>query len=162
MFLKATGQGSADLDRKDVDEFRAAIDPLAAAGKLGALLAQFPGQLQERAGLARLSRLAADAFHGLPVAVELRHRSFSDDPAETLQLLGRIGAALVQIDEPKFRFSIRQNRSPNVKTFYYMRLHGRNAAQWWKHDKSEDRYNYLYSAEELEPFVEAAKKRRAR
>ncbi len=38
-----------------------------------------------------------------------------------------------------------------------MRLHGRNAAQWWKHDKSEDRYNYLYSARELQPFVETAK-----
>ena len=37
-----------------------------------------------------------------------------------------------------------------------MRLHGRNAAQWWTHEKSEDRYNYLYSASELEPIVEAA------
>jgi len=37
-----------------------------------------------------------------------------------------------------------------------MRLHGRNAAQWWTHDKSEDRYNYLYSSSELEPIVEAA------
>ena len=37
-----------------------------------------------------------------------------------------------------------------------MRLHGRNAAQWWKHEKSEDRYNYLYSAAELEPFAEVA------
>ena len=41
--------------------------------------------------------------------------------------------------------------------FYYLRLHGRNAARWWKHDASEDRYNYLYTAEELEPFAEAAK-----
>ena len=61
----------------------------------------------------------------------------------------------MQIDEPKFRFSIRQDLVPNVKSFYYMRLHGRNAAQWWKHEKSEDRYNYLYSSSELEPFVEA-------
>ena len=37
-----------------------------------------------------------------------------------------------------------------------MRLHGRNAAQWWRHDKSEDRYNYLYSGEELEEFSEVA------
>ena len=35
-----------------------------------------------------------------------------------------------------------------------MRLHGRNAAQWWTHDKAEDRYNYLYSAGELSEFVE--------
>ena len=37
-----------------------------------------------------------------------------------------------------------------------MRLHGRNAAQWWKHDQSEDRYNYLYTDSELDPIVEAA------
>jgi uncharacterized protein YecE (DUF72 family) len=37
-----------------------------------------------------------------------------------------------------------------------MRLHGRNAAQWWRHDKSEDRYNYLYTSAELKPFVETA------
>ena len=62
----------------------------------------------------------------------------------------------MQIDEPKFRFSIRQNYLPNVQGFYYMRLHGRNAAQWWRHDKSEDRYNYLYSADELKEFTETA------
>ncbi len=37
-----------------------------------------------------------------------------------------------------------------------MRLHGRNAAKWWRHDKSEDRYNYLYSADELKEFSETA------
>jgi uncharacterized protein YecE (DUF72 family) len=37
-----------------------------------------------------------------------------------------------------------------------MRLHGRNFAQWWRHDKSEDRYNYLYSAAELKEFAETA------
>jgi len=37
-----------------------------------------------------------------------------------------------------------------------MRLHGRNAAKWWRHDTSEDRYDYLYSADELKPFSETA------
>jgi uncharacterized protein YecE (DUF72 family) len=73
-----------------------------------------------------------------------------------MALLNDASAAWVQIDEPKFRFSIRQNRLPNVKGFYYMRLHGRNAAQWWKHDKSEDRYNYLYNADELKEISETA------
>ena len=41
-----------------------------------------------------------------------------------------------------------------------MRLHGRNAAQWWKHDKAEDRYNYLYSADELKPISETAESAR--
>jgi uncharacterized protein YecE (DUF72 family) len=38
-----------------------------------------------------------------------------------------------------------------------MRLHGRNAAQWWDHAQSEDRYNYLYSVDELSPFGEKAR-----
>jgi uncharacterized protein YecE (DUF72 family) len=45
---------------------------------------------------------------------------------------------------------------PNVKGFYYMRLHGRNAANWWKHEHPEDRYNYLYSPGELQEFTEVA------
>jgi uncharacterized protein YecE (DUF72 family) len=75
---------------------------------------------------------------------------------ETLALLNGFRAAWVQIDEPKFAFSIRQNHLPNVDGFYYMRLHGRNAAQWWRHEKSEDRYNYLYTADELKDFTETA------
>jgi uncharacterized protein YecE (DUF72 family) len=156
MFLKATGKDPAELGPGDVDEFRAAIEPLAAAGKLGPLLAQFPASFKNEPDARGYLEWLLQAFTDYPLAVELRHRSFSDDPAETLQLLGEHGAALVQIDEPKFRFSIRQDRLANVKTFYYMRLHGRNAEQWWKHEKSEDRYNYLYSAAELEPFVDAA------
>ena len=88
--------------------------------------------------------------------MELRHRSWSDALAATLTLLDEFGAAWVQIDEPKFHFSIQQNYLPNVRGFYYMRLHGRNAAQWWRHEKAEDRYNYLYSADELKEFVETA------
>jgi uncharacterized protein YecE (DUF72 family) len=157
MFLKATGQDPADLDRNDVDLFRAAIDPLARAGKLGPLLAQFPASFKNEPASRDYLAWLLDAFKDYQLAVELRHRSFSDDPVETLQLLGEHGAALVQIDEPKFRFSISQNRLANVKTFYYMRLHGRNAAQWWSHEKSEDRYNYLYSESELDPMVDAVK-----
>jgi uncharacterized protein YecE (DUF72 family) len=146
----------AQVTDSDIDDFRAGIDPLASAGRLGALLAQFPPSFKNEAAsrdyLAGLLR----AFGDYPTAVELRHRSWSDAIGETLALLNGFGSALVQIDEPKFRFSIRQNYLPNVKGFYYMRLHGRNAAQWWRHDASEDRYNYLYSAAELREFSEIA------
>ena len=152
--MKATGMDPADLDRRDVDEFRAAIDPLARDGKLGALLAQFPASFKNEPSSRAYLEWLLRAFKEYALAVELRHRSFSEDPAEAMQLLSEYGAALVQIDEPKFRDSIRQNRRPNVKTMYYMRLHGRNAAQWWSHEKSEDRYNYLYSAAGLDPIVE--------
>lgn len=156
MFQEATGGDPWSLSRQDADEFRRAIDPIASAGKLGALLAQFPASFKNDPDSRGYLEWLLESFREFPVAVELRHRSWSDDPLDTLQLLDAFGAAWTQIDEPKFRFSIRQTLLPNVKTFYYLRLHGRNAAQWWKHDKSEDRYNYLYSAEELEPFAEAA------
>jgi uncharacterized protein YecE (DUF72 family) len=37
-----------------------------------------------------------------------------------------------------------------------MRLHGRNAEKWWRHEKSEERYDYLYSAGELKEFSDTA------
>jgi len=148
-------------NQADLDQFRAGIEPLAASGKLGALLAQFPASFKDtpaaRGSLQQLLR----AFGGYRVAVELRHRSWSDRIGDTLALLNEQRAAWVQIDEPKFRFSIRQNYLPNVDGFYYMRLHGRNAAAWWKHERSEDRYNYMYSAEELTEFSETAQAARA-
>ena len=127
------------------------------AGKLGALLAQFPPSFKNSAASRDYLTQLLTAFKGYPIAVELRHRSWSDAVGDTLALLNAFQAAWVQIDEPKFRFSIRQNALPNVTGFYYMRLHGRNAAQWWRHDKSEDRYNYLYSNDELKEFSETAK-----
>ena len=146
----------SEVTESDIDDFRSGIEPLADAGKLGALLAQFPPSFKDtpaaRDYLARLLH----AFRAYPVAVELRHRTWSDAIGDTLAMLNGFGAAWVQIDEPKFRFSIRQNYLPNVRSFYYMRLHGRNVAQWWRHDKTEDRYNYLYSAKELEEFADVA------
>lgn len=146
----------AQVTQSDIDEFRSGIDPLTRAGRLGALLAQFPPSFKDSAASRDYLTQLLRAFGDYPVAVELRHRSWSDAIGDTLSMLNAFGAAWVQIDEPKFRFSIRQNYLPNVSSFYYMRLHGRNAAAWWRHEKSEDRYNYLYSAEELSEFSEVA------
>lgn len=158
MFHEATGADPHDLGKADVDAFRKAIDPLASAGKLGALLAQFPASFKNDANSRGYLEWLLKGFSDYELAVELRHRSWSDDPKPTLQILSAYGAALAQIDEPKFKDSIRQDiKGPNLETFSYLRLHGRNAAQWWKHDKSEDRYNYLYTAKELEPFADAVK-----
>lgn len=159
------GRGRTDGQRglpepspEDFDLFRAAIDPVSEAGRMGALLVQFPASFHSDDGTRDyLSRLLK-AFKDYPLAVELRHRTWSDAAEETSELLQAFDAALVQIDEPKFRFSIRQDRLPNVRSCYYVRLHGRNAAQWWKHDSPDDRYNYLYSEQELEPVAETARK----
>jgi uncharacterized protein YecE (DUF72 family) len=145
----------------DVDAFKRGIEPLAAGDRLGPLLAQFPASFKDTPEARAYVEWLLSTFRDYRVAVELRHRSWSDAGEPLLALLDAFGAAWVQIDEPKFRLSIRQNLLPNVKGLYYMRLHGRNAAQWWEHEKSEDRYNYLYSEAELKPIAEAVKTARA-
>jgi uncharacterized protein YecE (DUF72 family) len=160
MFLKATGRDPFELGRADVDEFRAGLEPIAAAGKLGALLAQFPPSFTREPDTEEYLRWLLAAFRDYPTAVELRHRSWSDDQPRTVALLDEFGAAWAQIDEPKFRLSIRQSFRPNAPGLYYMRLHGRNAQQWWTHERSEDRYDYLYSGDELKPFAETAQEAR--
>ena len=150
-----------EVTEHDLDVFRAGIEPLATSGRLGALLAQFPPSFKDtpaaRDYLSHLLRFFGD----YPVAVELRHRSWSDAIGSTLELLNAFGAAWTQIDEPKFRFSIRQNWLPNVTGFYYMRLHGRNATQWWRPTSRDERYNYLYSADELREFADVVGAARA-
>ena len=145
--------GVPRLDVEAIDEYRRGVEPLASAGKIGALLAQFPPSFKQTTESQDYLDALLERLRGYPMAVELRHRSWSDDFSSTLSLLNAHDAALAQIDEPKFKVSIRQNQLPNISGFYYMRLHGRNAEQWWKHDKSEDRYNYEYSADELKPFA---------
>jgi uncharacterized protein YecE (DUF72 family) len=144
-------------DRADVDEFRAGLDPLAMGGKLGAVLVQFPAGFHADAATTEYLSHLLETFRHYPLAVELRHRSWSDARDKTLSLLDESGAAWVQIDEPKFRTSIRQDLAPNSERFYYARLHGRNAAQWWSPDAPEERYNYLYSPDELRPFADVAR-----
>jgi uncharacterized protein YecE (DUF72 family) len=100
-----------------------------------------------------------DAFSSYPLAVELRHRSWSDDAGDTRARLAARRAAWVLIDEPKFDSSIQQSWSQDTgaSDLMYVRLHGRNAAKWWNHDESEDRYDYLYSPGELRPIAQATK-----
>ena len=148
--------GLAGVTAADVGVFKDALEPLAAAGRLGALLAQFPPSFHDTPANREYLDWLLATFAGFNVAVELRHKTWSDRAAETLGLLDRHRAAWTQIDEPKFRFSIRQNWLPNQESFAYMRLHGRNAAKWWRHDATEDRYDYLYSVEELRPIAETA------
>lgn len=141
-----------EANQADIDEFRRGIEPIASAGKLGVLLAQFPASFHDapasRLHLAALLR----AFHDYPMAVELRHRTWSDNSDDTRRLLDAFGAAWVWIDEPKFKDSVRQP-DPQAGAFLYARLHGRNAKAWWR-GSNDERYNYLYSDGELEPIVE--------
>ena len=80
MFAKATGADSTALGDTDVNEFRRALDPLAEAGKLGALLAQFPASFKNEGNNRGYLEWLLAAFKDYQLAVELRHKSFSDDP----------------------------------------------------------------------------------
>jgi uncharacterized protein YecE (DUF72 family) len=150
----------SSVTQADVDTFKGGIEPLAAAGKLGPLLIQFPSGFQRSPEAVDYLAWLLTTFGGYPLAVELRHRSWSDVP-DTGALLAEHRAAWVQIDEPKFPSSIQQDLTSGVRRaeswggadLYYLRLHGRNAAQWWDHAESEDRYNYFYSPAELEPIA---------
>jgi len=160
MYLARDGVRDWDLSRDDFDLFRAGVGPLAESGRLGAILAQFPPSFKDTDESRGYLDWLLGGLAAYPVAVELRHRSWSDESARTLALLKEHRAAWTLIDEPKFESSIRQalNAAPvAVAPIAYVRLHGRNAAAWWDHAEAEDRYNYLYSEDELAPFSQAAR-----
>ncbi|MEL7563134.1 DUF72 domain-containing protein [Dehalogenimonas sp. 4OHTPN] len=150
MFETATGEAAA-ISRDDVDLFLKGIEPLAAAGKLGAILAQFPPSFENTGGGRQTLEAVLKTFGDLPIAVELRHRSWSDDPA-TAELLSAYDAAWVQTDEPRFSFSIARELPATSERLAYFRFHGRNAADWWT-GNNETRYRYLYSQQEIEELA---------
>jgi uncharacterized protein YecE (DUF72 family) len=146
-----------EVTQRDVDVFKRGVDPLADAGKLGALLCQFPASFKrDDASVEYLTSLLR-TFKDYRAAVELRHRSWSDEFRETIDLLNEHHAAFVQIDEPKFKTSIRQNQLPNSTSFYYLRAHGRNWKKWWRHEHRDERYDYLYTAPQIQEFAETLK-----
>jgi uncharacterized protein YecE (DUF72 family) len=164
MYLARHRAAEWDVTRGDLDAFRAGIEPLVEAGRLAALLLQFPPSFHADPDTRGYLEWLTTALEAYPLAVELRHRSWSDDTARTQGLLDAAHAAWVLIDEPKFSTSIRQSVSAGASAdaalrpgaLSYIRLHGRNSAAWWEHQAVEDRYDYLYSPEELRPFADAA------
>jgi len=153
MYQQATGR-EATISREDVDLFQRGIDPLVKDNKLGALLAQFPPSFRNDSFGQQVINAVSRLFGQYRLAVELRHRSWSDDP-NIATLLRENNVAWVQIDEPKFKSSIAQEL-PLTSNMAYFRFHGRNAETWWTGD-SETRYKYLYSAEEIEELADRVK-----
>jgi len=151
MFRQKTGQDS-EITQGDVDTFKKGLEPLVKSNKLGCLLVQFPPSFRlAPANLEGLDRILG-FFKDYPMAVELRHRSWSDKLDVTEETLTNYNASLVYIDEPKFYFSIKQDFKP-VGPIFYLRMHGRNVEKWFRSKSAAEKYNYLYSSEELDPFV---------
>jgi len=168
MYLKKSGGTDWSPSLVDIDLFRAGIEPLAAAGRLGALLLQFPPSLHAEPATRDYLSWLLDQLRQYPCVVEVRHASWFQGFEAGGDLAARLsptGAGLVVADDPEKPsggFFLLDNKKKPPDGFssddapLYMRLHGRNAAAWWHHDAAEDRYNYLYSPAELRPFADRA------
>jgi uncharacterized protein YecE (DUF72 family) len=146
MYQETTGTDEVVVSQADIDLFRNSIEPLARKGKLGPLLAQFPPSFTNDIYNRNILEAIFRAFKDYRLAVELRHRSWSDDE-NTAQILMENHIAWVQIDEPQFSSSI-DKELPVTSEVAYFRFHGRNREMWWKGD-TETRYKYLYSPDEI-------------
>jgi uncharacterized protein YecE (DUF72 family) len=142
--------------QNDFDEFRAGISPLAEAGKLGALLLQYPAGFHFSPENLEKVETTLRWFYDYPKVVELRHKTWSDEDAALKALLLDNRASGVLIDEPKFATSIRQETEAIGEIFYF-RAHGRNAKAWWRPKESWERYDYFYSREEIQKHAERIK-----
>ena len=141
--------------------FHRGLEPLREAGKLGAILLQFPSYVVYKEASIAYLRWAVEELRGETPLVEFRHRSWLDDEhrAETLALLEELGATHVVTDAPK---TDAKNLVPTVlartSPLVYIRFHGRNASTWNKRGGSAaERFDYLYSDEELAEWAGAAR-----
>lgn len=143
-----------DATEDDVRSVRAGFDVLRDAHRLGAVLLQFPFSFHNTPeNLSCVERLA-DSFEDYPLVVEVRHSSWND--ANFHQFLRRRAIGLVNIDQPLIGRSIRPSEHQTSSVAYF-RLHGRRYDTWFTDDPTiprHERYNYLYSEEELKPWAE--------
>ncbi|MFQ5670439.1 MAG: DUF72 domain-containing protein [Acidobacteriota bacterium] len=131
--------------------FKDGIEPLADAGLLAAVLVQFPYSFKNTASNRRRLADVLTRFGEYSLAVELRHGSWM--AAGIMAFLAARGVALVGIDQPQVGQPVPPSL-PLTGPFAYARLHGRNAANWFRRGAGRDaRYDYLYSAEELAPWI---------
>ncbi len=134
--------------------YRAAIDPLVAAGKLGYVLFQLAPWIRfgDRA-LAYVASLPG-RLSGLALAVEFRDRSwFPEHAAETLAALRAARLAHVVVDGPVAAGAVPRVTTATAPTAI-MRLHGRHAEGWLRQLRGEaptvrQKYDYLYTEAEL-------------
>jgi uncharacterized protein YecE (DUF72 family) len=147
--------------------FRAGLEPLARSGKLGAVLLQFaPWFVFGRESLAHIAH-CAEMLGGLQLAIEFRNKSwFGEKTRErTLAFEREHRLAHVVVDEPQgFPSSIPQVWEITCPELALVRLHGRNRETWAKKGlaSAAERFDYLYSAAELEGLTDPVRNLAAR
>jgi uncharacterized protein YecE (DUF72 family) len=139
------------------ERFGSALMPLHSAGKLGAVLFQFP---QYFVISRRNKAYIIEAKERLPhftLAIEFRHKSWMEERNrdETLSFLEEHGLPYVAVDMPQgFVSSLPPVAAATSKDLAMVRFHGRNREVWEKKTKTAaERFEYDYSKRELESWV---------
>ncbi len=152
-----TGHEDADRDQAFA-EFREALAPLEQAGKLRAVLLQYPPRFKKSTEAFRELEAVAPLLDPLVPLIEFRHRSWveEDTRAETFAFLEQHGLSYVSVDSPRGNAS---NIVPRIAAathpVSYVRFHGRNWRTWnLKGKTSAERFDWLYDREELEEWIE--------
>ncbi|HUP44552.1 MAG TPA: DUF72 domain-containing protein [Thermoanaerobaculia bacterium] len=141
----------AALAAADVKAFRHYLDPLLENDRLGALLLQFPWSFKNSEEARRKLSTLFEAFDAYPKALEVRHASFQND--DFVRFLDDHDVGFVNVDQPLFDDSVKPAATVSGSVAY-ARLHGRNYQKWFAHEESWERYDYLYSPDELAPWVD--------
>jgi uncharacterized protein YecE (DUF72 family) len=135
----------------DLPSFRLAAAEMARRGRLTGLLCQLPQSCHHsQRNLDWLAGLGA-ALKGFRPAVEFRHRSWARP--EMPGWIADHGLDLVAVDAPDLP-GIYPGGWVQAGRRAYIRLHSRNAANWYAGGK--ERYDFLYSDKELAEWVDAA------
>jgi len=138
-----------EIDQNEVLQFLRAIEPLAKKGRLGAMLAQYPTAFRfNPENFERLIEMTR-RFQNYPVVVEFRHRSWVEESVREELVKHEINYC--NVDEPVFRHHVKPSAYV-TGPIGYVRLHGRNYTQWYS-GKRDERYDYLYSEEELDQWI---------
>jgi uncharacterized protein YecE (DUF72 family) len=156
-FTHGTEPGSSGLSLPELaTEFRAGIEPLVRANRMGAVLAQFPAGFQfGNEQVRRLGRLRS-LFPEHRMVLEVRHASWFTPPA--LDSVRGLSYSLAYVDLPAAWNHPPEWHDP-TGPIGYLRLHGRNSAQWFRRGaERDDKYDYLYAPDELDALTRKAER----
>lgn len=137
--------------------FLDALEPLRAAGKLGAVLLQYPRWFMPNRESAEAIADARARLGGVACAVEFRHRSWLSERLRerTGELLAQHAMSYVIVDEPQgMQSSVPPVVAVTTPQLAVVRLHGRRAETWERPTNPvSERYRYLYDRKELTEWV---------
>jgi uncharacterized protein YecE (DUF72 family) len=144
---------AADAGDEDERAVREGFDVLRDADKLGAVLLQFPFSFHRTDENTDYMKKLLKRFADYPLAVEVRHASWNDK--RFYAMLHERGVGFCNIDQPVIGRSLKPSERATGHVAY-VRLHGRRYDSWFSDDPAvpqSERYNYLYTAQELEPWT---------